>query len=133
MIPTTAMVLIAHSVYQDTMTSWVPVRNAFLAAKVVMVAIVTTAITQHVLKVLRFATMQIATERGVLKMNSSSVQAVLTVSIRRTTIAIVVTICTVNVRMHLVVTNVFQGIMVQATFARSVFLENMVILVNKVV
>ena len=79
------MVLSARSAYQDTIIIYTTItsiaESVILAATVVMVASVLTAITQNVLTTLISTTMQIAIKQDVLKILSLCVQVVLMVSI----------------------------------------------------
>ena len=129
------MVICVHGAYQDIISILQAIaENVILFVKFVMVASVTTAIHQNVLTVLIFVTMQLAIKQDVLEMLSLGVQAVLTVSIWMvTTFAFVVTMLTVSVTLQIVVTSVFQDIMIQIHFAQSVLLENMDSLVNIIV
>ena len=129
-----AMVISVQGAYQDIISILqANAENVILAVNVVMVASVTTAIHQHVLRVLTFATMQIAKQRDVLKMLLLNVPPVLTVSIWKITFVFVVTMLTVSVTLLIVVTNVYQGIIIQIHFTQIVFLVNMDIYVNLIV
>ena len=76
------MVISVQGAYQDIISILQAIaENAILVVRYVMVANVTTAIHQHVLTVLIFATMRIAIQMGVLEMLPLGVQAVLMVSI----------------------------------------------------
>ena len=134
MTPAIATVLAARSAYQDiiiicTMVSSIA-ESAFLAANLVMVTNATTVNHQDVLTVLIFATMPIAIQRDVLDLKSFCVPVALMVFISTVVIVTAVTTSTVSVRQLLIVTNVFQVIMIQIHFAQSVFLVNMDSLVN---